>query len=92
MLLYLVHRARVGETVQDILLAAVVICVLVLALLWSEKHADLMGSEGVNALAEEESLTGAGITDGRLAPSLTARQAHYRRIMLAEAQMDPKRE
>ena len=84
-LLYLAHRARVEQSVHVILLVAIVIGVPALALLWSEKHADLMGSEGVDARAEEESLVAAGITAGRFAPSLTARQAHYRRMMLPKA-------
>jgi hypothetical protein len=90
-LLYLVYRVRGGQALHAILLVAVAICVPLLALLWSEKHRDLMGAEGANALAEEDALRTAGIPAGRFAPSLTERQAHYRMTMLAVV-TDEKRE
>ena len=90
MLLYVSYRVRVGATLHAILLVAVAVVVAVLTLLWLGKHADLVASEGVDAQAEEDSLASAGITPGRLAPSLTARQAHYRRIMVAGRLTNPK--
>jgi hypothetical protein len=84
-LLYVAATVKAGETVHLILLSAVSVAVPILGLLWSERHADLMGSEGVDARAEEESLAATGVETRRLAPSLTARQAHYRGIMLARS-------
>ena len=82
-LLYVSAKVKAGETVHMILLLAVAVAVPILALLWSESHADLMGSEGVDARAERDSLDASGVDTGRLAPSLTTRQAHYRGVMLA---------
>ena len=87
-LLYIVATVKVGETARSILLLAVVVAVPTLALLWSERHADLMGAEGVDAQAEKDSLAALGVETRRLAPSLTARQAHYRGVMLARSTDD----
>lgn len=83
LLLVLAARVKMGEAVHQMLLVAIVVVVAVLAFAWSEQHADLMGSEGVDADAEASELTTAGIEPGRFAPSLTTRQAHYRRVMFA---------
>jgi hypothetical protein len=83
LLLVLADKVRVGEPLHQILLIAVVVVVAVLALLWSERHADLLGSEGVDAQAEASELAETGIASGRFLPSITARQAHYRQVMFS---------
>ncbi len=82
-LLVLAARAKMGEPLHRILLLAIVLAVAALAFLWSEQHADLIGSQGVDAEAEESQLGSAGIEAGRFAPSLTPLQAHYRQVMFS---------
>ncbi len=82
-LLLLAARLKVRAPLHQILLVAVVVAVAFLAFLWSEGHADLMGSEGVDAEAEASESGAAGIEPGRFAPSITALQAHYRQVMFS---------
>jgi hypothetical protein len=82
-LLYIVARVHTGETLHLILVAAVAVGAAIFALRWTEGHADLMGSQGVDARAEEDALADAGIEPGRFAPSVNLQQAHYRQVMLA---------
>ncbi len=89
-LLYAAFSARVAPALHVAMLIAIVVVVPLLALGWSERHADLLGAEGVNARAEEDALKAAGIRAGRFAPSQTARQAQYRRVMLARDAGRPK--
>jgi hypothetical protein len=70
-----------GETWHTVVSIGVAVLACGLAWLWSERNADLVGSQGVDAQAEEKVLSERGIRPGRLAPSLTARQAHYREVM-----------
>ncbi len=84
-LLYMAATVHVGAALHRILLITVIVFIAILALLWTEKHADLMGSEGADAQAEGESLTAAGVEPGQFAPSLTVRQANYRSVMLSRA-------
>ncbi len=82
-LLLLAARLKLRGPLHQILLVGVVLVVAVLAFLWSEGHADLMGSEGADAEAETSELSAAGIEPGRFAPSITALQAHYRQVMFS---------
>ncbi len=82
-LLFLAARLKLRAPLHQILLIAVVVAVAVLAWLWSEGHADLLGSEGVDAEAEASELRAAGIEPRRFAPSITALQAHYRQVMFS---------
>ncbi len=83
LLLYGIAKAPVGTVWHTLALIVLIVAACGLALRWSEGHADLMGSQGVDAQAEEQALQMNGIEPGRLAPSLTARQARYRQVMLA---------
>ncbi len=89
MLLYAAHMVRVSETLHQILLAAIAIVIAGLALSWIEKHQDLISSEGIDAVAEQDSLGAMGIPAGRLVPSLTARQASYRESCWPGGEMNP---
>ncbi len=84
-LLYLAAEVKVGETLRQVLLIAIVVIVALLALFWSEKHADLMGSDGVDARAEQQDLAERGCTREGLNPSLTGRQAAYRLVMFTRS-------
>ncbi len=84
-LLYIAATLHVAAALHRILLITVIVFVAILALVWSEKHTDLMGSEGADAQAEQEALAAAGCEPGRFAPAQTARQAHYRSIMLVRS-------
>ncbi len=75
--------ARVRWAGHRVLPLAIILVAGYLAWLWAEKHADLVAAEGANARAEEDSLIAAGYAPGRWAPSLTARQANYRTIILS---------
>jgi hypothetical protein len=87
-LLAVAARVQVGAVLHKVFYAVIIVAVSALAWLWSETHANLMGAEGVNAQAEEQVLATAGTQDGRFAPSLTGRQAHYRSVMLS-GRIDP---
>ncbi len=98
-LLLLAARLKVGASLHQLLLVAIVVVIAVLALLWSEGNADLLGSEGVDADAEASELGAAGIEPGRFAPSITTSQAHYRQVMfsrhspeITEGRRGPKHE
>jgi len=70
-----------GDTWHTLVTIGIVLLACGLAWLWSERNADLVGAQGVDAQAEGKSLSERGIRPGSLAPSLTARQAHYRQVM-----------
>ena len=70
-----------GETWHTLVSIGIAVLACGLAWLWSERNADLVGAQGVDAQAEGKSLSERGIRPGSLAPSLTARQAHYRQVM-----------
>jgi hypothetical protein len=80
-LLYLAYRVQVEEVWHTLLLGGVVMIIGSLAWHWSETHADLMASEGVDAQAGEDTLAAGGIQPGRYAPSLSTTQAQYRLVM-----------
>jgi hypothetical protein len=83
-LLLLANRAQwLGEGGHTAVTIGIVLLACGLAWLWSEKHDELMGAQGIDAQAEEQALSERGIRPGSLAPSITARQANYRQVMLA---------
>jgi hypothetical protein len=83
-LLILANRMQwLGEAGDTLVMLGTVLLACGLAWLWSEKHADLLGSQGADAQAEAQALSERGIPPGSLAPSISARQAHYRQVMAA---------
>jgi hypothetical protein len=83
-LLVVAAKVPMGHTLHQILLALIVVVVAILAWQWTERHATLMGADGVNAQAEEETFASAGFEPGRFAPSLTKTQAQYRSVMFTQ--------
>jgi hypothetical protein len=88
-LLYADSRARLSPAIHTLVLIAIIVGAASLAWSWSESHADLLGSQGIDAKAEAYALADQGVDTHDLAPSLTARQAGYRQVMLAHLAHDP---
>ena len=82
-LLFAEARLHGAATWHTIILLAIVGVTCALAFAWSESHADLLGSEGADAWAEQQSLAELGHAPGTFAASTTTRQALYRQVMLA---------
>jgi hypothetical protein len=85
LLLCLAYLAKASQGLQNVLIGAIAVLISILALLWSERHADLMHSNGVDSLTGEHALRAVRITNPRLAPSLTAGRAQIHSILLAVA-------
>jgi hypothetical protein len=81
-----------GEVWHEVLSLAIVMIACGLAWLWIERNAERVGSQGVDAQAKAQVLAGQGIKPGRLAPSISARQAHYRHVMLVAPYYPPDTE